>query len=113
MTPVHNTYNPLVFSIIGAFVIVGAAWVTKGVADNDTWLYVFSVWMILFSAFESYSTIKERKISKIVLAVLGAASLVIFGAWWANGAENARVFLTSVVTLLVAFAILLPKSNQG
>ncbi len=101
----------IVFSIIGALMIVGTAWFSKG-PEADTWLYVFSIWMILFSAFQVYSTVAAHQVSKLALAVLGGASVIVGVAWWANGAEHMWLFLTSVATLLVAFLILKPYRKE-
>lgn len=103
MTSTFNKYGSVVFSVVGALIILGAAWWAKGTENDDTWLYVFSVWMILFSAMEAYSSVAIAKISKLVLAALTGAFAIILGVWWANGAEQPWLFLTCVVALLVSF----------
>lgn len=101
----------IVFSIIGALMIVGTAWLSKG-SEADTWLYVFSIWMILFSAFQVYDTVAAHQVSKLALTVLGGASVIIIVAWWANGAEHMWLFLTSVAIMLVAFFVLKPHKKD-
>jgi hypothetical protein len=111
MTSLLNKSGVIVFSIIGALLIIGAAWMTKGSESNDAWLYVFSIWMILFSAFEVRTSVQTSKTLRLVFAVLAGASAIVLGAWWINGAEHAWLFLTCVATLVVAFFILLPKKK--
>lgn len=111
MTPLGNKSGVIVFSIIGALLIVGLAWMTRGSESNDTWLYVFSIWMILFSAFEVRTSVKTSKISRLVFAALVGASAIILGAWWANGAEHAWLFLTCTATLVASFFVLMPKKK--
>lgn len=101
----------IVFSIIGALMIVGTAWFSKG-SEADTWLYVLSIWTILFSAFQVYGTVAAHKVSKLALAVLGVASVIVIMAWWANGAEQMWLFLTSVAIMLVAFFVLKPRKKE-
>jgi hypothetical protein len=101
----------IVFSIIGAIMIVGTAWLSKG-SEAGTWLYVFSIWMILFSALQIYGTVAAYQIPKLARAVLVGASAIIMVAWWANGAEHMWLFLTSVATMLVAFFILKPHTKE-
>lgn len=96
-------------ALIGAFAIIGAAWWTRGAEHNDTWLYVFSVWMILFSAIE---IVKVPKVSRPALALLIGAFAIILVTWWANGAEHVWVFLTCVVSMLVAFFAILSQKKQ-
>jgi len=111
MMPILKKQGIIAFSIIGALIIVVSAWLTKATDNNDTWLYVFSIWLIFFSAFEVYSSVKVHKASKIALAALVGASVIIVVAWWANGAENAWIFLTSAVTMLIVFLILAPRNK--
>lgn len=106
-----NKSGIIVFSVIGALVIMGSAWMTKGSESNDTWLYVFSIWMILFSAFEMRGSVKTSKIAKIVFSVLIVAAAIILGAWWANGAEHVWIFLTCIVTLLISFFVLVHQKK--
>ncbi len=101
----------IVFSIISALMIVGTAWFSKG-SEADTWLYVLSISMILFSAVQIYSTGAAHKVSKLALALLVGAFAIIIVAWWANGAEHMWLFLTSVATLLVAFFVLKPQKKE-
>ena len=112
MTPSLKAQGGLiVFSIIGALTIVGTAWLSKG-SDADTWLYVFSIWMILFSAFQVYSTVATHQVPMLARSVLAGASVIIIVAWWANGAEHIWLFLTSVATMLVAFFVLKPHQKE-
>lgn len=112
MTPSLKTERGIIlFSIIGALLIVGTAWLSKG-SEAETWLYVFSIWMILFSAFQVYGTVAVHQVSKLALSVLGIASVIVIGAWWANGAEQMWIFLTSVATMLVAFLVLKPRNKE-
>ncbi len=97
---------------IGALMIVGTAWFSKG-SEANTWLYVFSVWMILFSAFQVYGIGAAHKVSKLALALLVGASVIIIVTWWANGAENMWVFLTCVVGMLVSFFAIISQKKQG
>lgn len=115
MTPGFKTHGQIIFALIGALAIVGSAWWTRGTENTDTWLYVFSIWMILFSAFEIYSSVKAARLSRIALASLIGAFAIIVVAWWANGAEHARVFLTCTVGMVVSFfAIVSPlKKDKG
>ncbi len=106
-----NKSGVIAFSIIGALVIVAAAWLTKGSTSNDTWLYVFSMWLILFSAFEVHASVTTSKMSKLVVAALVGASAIILGVWWANGAEDAWLFLSCTAILLVSFFILVPRKK--
>lgn len=110
MKGLSNTYGQVIFSLISAIVIVGSAWLTKGENNSDTWLYITSMWAILFGAFQVYATVKVAGLSKWALAILAAAFGIILFTWWANGAENAWIFLTSVVTMIVAFFILVPRN---
>lgn len=112
MLPISNTYKTITFSLIGALLIVGTAWATKGSGNNDTWLYIFSIWMILFSAFEIYSSVPVSKISKWALTALIAAFAIILVVWWANGAEDLQIFLASTVGMVVAFFVLAPQRKQ-
>jgi hypothetical protein len=103
MTSLLNKYGVLIFSIVSALIIVASAWLIKGAEDNDTWLYIFSIWMILFSAFEIHSSVKITKVSNIAHAALVGASAIVVGAWWMNGAEHLEIFLSSVAAMIVAF----------
>jgi hypothetical protein len=108
MTSLTNTSRIIVFSIIGALIIVGAAWLAKGSESNDAWLYVFSIWMILFSAFQVRTSVKSSKVPKLVFGILATATAIVVGAWWANGAEHAWLFLICAAALVVSFFILVP-----
>jgi len=62
MTPLFKKFGSIIISIIGAIGIIATAWITKDTEYNDTaWLYAFCVWLILFSAFEAYSSLKKNK----------------------------------------------------
>ena len=108
--PLKAQRGMIVFSIIGALMIVGTAWLSKG-SEAGIWLYVFSIWMILFSAFQVYGTVATRQVSKLALTVLGGASVIVIVAWWANGAEHTWLFLTSVAIMLTAFFVLKPRKK--
>jgi hypothetical protein len=109
MTSLRSQSRIIAFSIIGALIIVGAAWLAKGSESNDAWLYVFSIWMILFSAFQVHTpSATPSKLPKLVFGILAGAAVIVIGAWWANGAEHAWLFLTSIATLIVSFFILAP-----
>jgi len=62
MTPLLKKYGSVIISIIGAAAIVAASWWSKGTEYNDTaWLYAFCFWILLYSAFEVYSSIQKNK----------------------------------------------------
>lgn len=105
-----KAYGQIIFSLIGALLIVGSAWLTRGANNGDTWLYLTSIWAILFSALQVYASVKVAGLSKWALGALAAAFSIIALTWWANGAENAWIFLTSVVTMFIAFFILIPRN---
>lgn len=102
MAPMLTKYGSVVFSIAGALIIVGASWWTKG-SESDTWLYLVSVWMILFSALEAYASVKADTLSRLVLGALVGAFLIILAAWWANGAEQAELFFGGTAAMLAMF----------
>lgn len=62
MTPAFKKYGLISFALIGALAIIGTAWWSNGTDENNNaWLYVFCIWLILYSAFEVYSRKKKDK----------------------------------------------------
>lgn len=48
------------FALTAAFAVIGAAWWLNGSEREDAWLYIFCVWLILYSAYEVYATWKKN-----------------------------------------------------
>jgi hypothetical protein len=62
MIPVLKKYGQIILATIGALAIIGTAWWANGTDENnDAWLYVFCIWLILYSALEVYLKKKKDK----------------------------------------------------
>jgi hypothetical protein len=54
-------YGQVIFAIIGALATIGTAlWENGSEGDKVIWLYVFCVWLVLYSALEVYLSKKQK-----------------------------------------------------
>jgi hypothetical protein len=62
MISMMKQYGLITFALIGALAIIGTAWWANERGENDdTWLYIFAIWLILYAAYEVYSKKKKDK----------------------------------------------------
>ncbi len=60
MKPLTKNYVMIGFALIGALAILGTAWWANGNDENNNaWLYVFCIWLVLYSALEVYLNKKK------------------------------------------------------
>lgn len=61
MTTNTKTFVMTSFAIVGALAVLIAAWITNGSEREDLWLYIFSVWLVLYGGLEAYFQWKKGK----------------------------------------------------
>ncbi len=62
MMPIFKKHGLIIFALIGALAIIGTAWYANGNDENNNaWLYVFCIWLILYSGYEVYSKRKKNR----------------------------------------------------
>ncbi len=62
MIPIFKKHWQIIFALVGALAIIGTAWWANGTDENNNaWLYVFCIWLILYSAIEVYTNKKKGK----------------------------------------------------
>lgn len=61
MAPVFKKYGQVIFAVIGALATIGSALWFKDTEYENTWLYVFTVWLLLYSVLEVYLRKKNKE----------------------------------------------------
>ncbi len=52
MTPLFKKHGMIIFAAVGALAILGTALWFKDTEYENAWLYVFTIWLVLYSALE-------------------------------------------------------------
>lgn len=61
MTRMFKKYGQIILAIIGALAIIATALWLKDTKYENVWLYVFCIWLILYSVLEVYLKKKKDK----------------------------------------------------
>jgi hypothetical protein len=60
MTRKTKVFGSTILALGGAFAVLGTVWWANG-PDDNTWLYVFCAWLILYSGWEVYVAWKRKE----------------------------------------------------